>query len=435
MSPLVIGRSGHGTVRVLGAVALIMLVAACSGPTPSPSPSPAASATAGATTVPSPGSSRDDLATYREIAAQIVAIRGLDAPSRVDPTIIDRATLQKNLGATFDRDTPPAQIANMERVDKALGLLGSGASLRDLTLALQGDQVIGYYDSTAKQLFIVSGTGGLGPTERVTYAHEFTHELQDRHFNLDGLGLSRMPEDSDRRLAALALVEGDATTAQTGWMLKYLTPDELAQIAAEASDPALLAVLASTPQILLETSLFSYQAGATFVGALQGSGGEAAVNAAFTRLPVSTEQILHPEKYAAGEGPVDVGLPADLAARLGTGWAVAARDTMGELQLRVWLKAGGLAGDVARTAADGWGGDRAAVLDGPSGATVLVLVTAWDTQADADAFQAAAASAVGGLRLDGQVVQNGTRVVVGIRNSAAPSGVALEPILAGLAGR
>jgi hypothetical protein len=244
-----------------------------------------------------------------------------------------------------------------------------------------------------------------------------------------------MPQDSDRRLAALALVEGDATTAQTGWMLKYLTPDEIAQIAAEASDPAVLAVLARTPAILLETSLFPYGAGATFVGALQGPGGTAAVNAAFKQLPVSTEQILHPDKYAAGEGPVDVRLPADLAARFGTGWSVAARDTLGELQIRVWLKAGGLAGDLARAAADGWGGDRAAVLVGPSGGSVLVLVTAWDTQADADAFQAAAASAIGGLKLDGQVVQNGMRIVVGVRNAAAPSGTALEPILAGLAGR
>ena len=39
-------------------------------------------------------------------------------------------------------------------------------------------------------------------------------------------------------------------------------------------------------------------------------------------MPESTEQILHPEKYAADEGPVKVAMPVDLAARLGTGWTV-----------------------------------------------------------------------------------------------------------------
>src|SRR4029077_20847080 len=128
---------------------------------------------------------------------------------RVEPTIIDRTTLQSNLQAEFDKDNPAAEIAKGEAIEKALGLLPAGASLRDLYVKLQGSQVIGYYDPTAKQLFIVSHDGGLGPTERLTYAHEFTHELQDEHFDLNALGLKQLHDDSDRGLAILSLVEGD----------------------------------------------------------------------------------------------------------------------------------------------------------------------------------------------------------------------------------
>ena len=366
---------------------LVVLVVACTanptpstGPTTAPSASPSAAATIG-----SPAPSADDATIYRTIAAQVASLRGLDAPTHVEPAIIDRATLQKNLEAEFDKDNPADQIARTERIDKALGFLSPGLSLRELYLKLQGSQVIGYYDPTAKKLFIVSHDGGLGPTERLTYAHEFTHQLQDGHFDLNGLGLDKLSTDSDRALAILSLVEGDATGIQTSWMIANLTATDLAQVAAEASDPALLAILAGMPPLLLETSLFPYQAGAVFVNGLRAGGGNPAVDAAFGHLPASTEQILHPDKYAVGEGPVKVVLPDDLAARFGSGWSEAATDTLGELQTRVWLKQGGLAGDLARTAADGWGGDRMVLIAGPDGASVLVYESVWDLAADADA--------------------------------------------------
>ena len=89
-------------------------------------------------------------------------------------------------------------------------------------------------------------------------------------------------------------------------------------------------------------------------------------------MPESTEQILHPEKYTAGEAPVAVTLPADLATRLGTGWTVPLQDTFGEFQLGIWLREAGVAGGDATAAAAGWGGDRLAVVEGPDGAWGVV---------------------------------------------------------------
>lgn len=418
-------------------VILGLVLAACApGPSSSPSPSDTAVASPTATASPtaSPSPPPDDATIYRDIASQVQTIRGLEATGQVEPTIIDRATLEANLTAEFDKDNPAADISQSEAIDKALGLIPPTASLRDLYVELQGSQVIGYYDPTAKKLFIVSHDGGLGPTERLTYAHEFTHQLQDEHFDLNSLGLDKLHTDSDRGLAILSLVEGDAVSVQTAWMTANLTATELAQVAAEAADPATLAVLAKMPPILLETSLFPYQAGASFVASLRTGTGYAAVNDAFAKPPVSTEQILHPEKYASGEGPVAISLPDNFASLIGVGWTENATDTLGELQTRVWLKQGGVAGDVARTAADGWGGDRMTLVRSPDGASsVLVYASAWDTQADADEFLAAATTAIAGLKLDAQTAQRGTRVLIGIRSGAAPGGSTLQTILRGLA--
>ena len=409
----------------LAFMAAALVIAACSPTPPSPGPSL------------TPSQPLDDAAIYRQIAAQVSEIRGLDSPDRVEPTVIDRETVTKNLLEEFDTDNPPEQIAVTERIYKALGLLKPDDSLRDLYLELQGSQVIGYYDPTRKELFIVSDGGGdgggLGPTERLTYAHEFVHELQDLHFDLNGLGLEGLVGDSDRRLARLSLVEGDATSAQTAWMIANLTPEELGQVAAEASDPALLEILTRMPSILLETSLFPYQAGAVFVADLRARGGSAAVDVAFTELPASTEQIIHPDAYQNDEMPIPVSVSANLPERLGTGWSIVAEDTLGELEIRVWLRAGGEAGDVARVAAEGWGGDRLGVLDGLGGASILVWITAWDTSSDAEEFETAARSAIAGLGLDAVVAASATRVVLGIQTGTGHTALDLQTIVDALA--
>ncbi len=114
-------------------------------------------------------------------------------------------------------------------------------------------------------------------------------------------------------------------------------------------------------------------------------------------MPQSTEQILHADAYAANEPAADVALPDDLAVQLGAGWSVPLEDTFGELQIGDWLRESGVATATATTAAAGWGGDRLAVVDGPSGAWGVVIETTWDTAADASEFADAAHTAIGGL--------------------------------------
>jgi hypothetical protein len=240
--------------------------------------------------------------------------------------------------------------------------------------------------------------------EKVTYAHEFTHQLQDQHVDLESFGLDAT-DQSDLQVARLALIEGDAVSVQTSWMTSNLTPAELGEVLQAALDPQAVAALTRAPAFVRETALFPYEDGFAFVSGLYAS-----VDAAFADPPASTEQVIHPEKYEAREAPAVVTLPPVVAA-LGAGWSVAGEDTLGELILGIWLRAGGVPRPDSLAAAAGWGGDRLVILRGPDGAVGVGIITAWDTAADAAEFQAAAATAMAKLDPGGQVVSDGIRRV------------------------
>ncbi|HEX7950735.1 MAG TPA: hypothetical protein VF494_10335 [Candidatus Limnocylindrales bacterium] len=372
-------------LRRIVAVALALVLAACGpAPTGSPPPSPSAPATAS----PSPAASLDAPAVYAEIAAQVEGIRGLRATADVTPVLLDADQLRANLTADFDRDNPPAVVRLTQELYIQLGLLPAGTSLREAYLDLASGQVAGYYSVTARELFVVSRSGGVGPTQRVTYAHEFTHQLQDQNFDLSRL-IGTATDQGDRSLARLGLIEGDAVSAQSSWMTANLTAADLAQLLADASDPAALAALQRAPAILRTTALYPYTEGLAFVQALMARGGNEAVDAAFADPPASTAQVLHPELYTTRVEPVAVTLPATLAGSLGSGWSLLGEDTLGELQLRGWLSADGVDLPTAATVAAGWAGDRVAILAGPNGQVALALVLAWTSPADIAEFAAA----------------------------------------------
>ena len=380
---------------------LLSVAAACGGPsptpTPSPTPSPAASAaspspTSAPSPSPSPASGAEVDAALDEIERQVIQIRGLEPNREVARRFIDEDELRTMVTAMFDEETPPEYVAAVERFYKAFGLIPPDADLRELTLDLLSGGVAGFYRSDQSTLYVVSPTGALGVNEKITFAHEFDHALQDQHTSVfrdqDGV-LDR----SDWILARQAVYEGDATWLMSLWSVENFDLSDLAEMLALANDPEAAALLERMPAILEETLLFPYTTGMQFIQPIQVSGGWGAVDDLYDRLPESTEQILHPEKYEAREEPVEVALPDDLAAELGIGWSVALEDTFGELQLGIWLRETGRSPQEASGAAAGWGGDRLAVLQGPDDAWAVVFESAWDSPADATEFADAAEAA------------------------------------------
>ena len=374
------------TAAVLVAVALLYAACGTSTATPSPStaaPSAAPTATAAPTTTPDPAT------VYAEIEQQVQQLRELKAKTPVDPTLLDDATLKKNMSAAFSKENPPELIAAQQRTFELMGLIPPGTSLADLYVKLLGSQVAGYYDPDAKELFVVSKTGGLGPLEKFVFSHEFDHALQDQNFGLENLALESVGQ-GDAALAHLAVAEGDATLIMTLWAQMYLSPSDMAGLLKASSDPEQQKILDEMPDILKDTLLFPYLTGVQMILRARTAGGWQAVDALYSKPPASTEQVLHADKLAAGEAPIAVTFPKDLATRLGGGWKVDMEDTLGEFQLGVWLKsAGKVAQADALAAAQGWGGDRVALVTNGDRAGV-VIDTRWDSPAEATEFAAAA---------------------------------------------
>ncbi len=398
-------RRSPGTriAAIAVAAAVALLAAACSNAAPSPSAAgstgPGPSATIGPSATPAPAPtpapSVDASTLYREIEDQVIALRGLPAKQRIEPTILSEAEARARIAADYRATYPPETIATSEATLKALGLLPADASLDSLYIDLMSSQAVAFYEPKAKQIFVISRSGSSAAAEKVYFSHEYTHALQDQNFGPQGTD-TNVPGQADRSLARLSLLEGDAVLLMTQWMSRHLTVAELGQLL--QVDPAAQAQLATMPAILRDTLMFPYQQGLAFVSGIWARGGWDAVNAVYGRLPDSTEQILHPEKYQAGEKPVAVPLAAaTLAKAMGAGWSGTPEDTLGEFQLSVWLGQNGVKAPDAQAAAAGWGGDRYAYLRGPNGSYALALLTAWDTQADADEFLAAARTAAANL--------------------------------------
>jgi hypothetical protein len=407
-------------MRPLALVAAAALfAAACGNAAPSASPTagpsavptsapPTSSPTASAAASALPSGAIDAL--FDTIESQVVAVRGL-RPTNVKRQTIDAEALKAFNAKSYDEDNPPEYIAAKDRMYKAFGLMPEDVSLRKTFLDLIDSQVAGFYRPTDKTLYVVSRTGSINGADKITFAHEYDHALQDANFSVFK-DQKTLLDETDRALARAAIYEGDATLLMALWGGANLSAEEFADVQAAGSDPEALAILGRTPQILVESLLFPYTAGQAFVLPVQQSGSWKAVDALYDAMPLSTEQILHPDKYRAGEKPVTVKMPASLAADIGKGWSEAIQDTFGEFQLGVWLRESGVRAGDAATAAAGWGGDRLAVLNGPSSAWAVVLRSTWDSTDDAKAFQQAAGQAVADGPTAGTVLVKGRDVTV-----------------------
>lgn len=329
-----------------------------------------------------------------QIQQDDTAIRGLKLYQPVSRALLTSQQLRQHVLDNFLKDYTADDAKKDTLVLSAFGFIPADFDLIDFYKNLYSEQVAGYYDDETKTMYVVSDQSFDGPA-RMTYAHEFEHALQDQTFDLrNGLHYSEeaCKDQSERCAAVQALVEGDASLVEQDWLLAYSTNQDRAQIQQfyqNYSSP----VYDSAPEFFKKDFLFPYQQGQEFVQSLYDQGGWNAVNAAFLNPPVSTAQILHPDRYPKDK-PVNVTLP-DLAGTLGSGWSKVDSGILGEWYTDLMLSSGDdtkarLPDNTAANASDGWNGDAYAIYsNASSGATVLVLSTTWQDQKGAADFSSA----------------------------------------------
>jgi hypothetical protein len=335
------------------------------------------------------------VAATQEVLKETSEVRQLAIVRPVQSSTQSRAEIERAIMKNLDEDVSPADMHAGEVVLKKLGLAPRDFQYRQLMIRLLTEQVAGYYEPKTRQFYLADWIDIDG--QKPIMAHELTHALQDQHFNLRRF--DHWPKgDADAELAAHALIEGDATLAMAMYVagnpfraLAFLKSMGATGIATEELDKA--------PRALRETLLFPYQEGMSWTRALYKQGGWAEVSKAFTTLPQSTEQVLHPDKYFAHEAPVKIAL-TDITKLLNesaapaaasesntpAGWKHLASDVNGEwgfyLILDEYLKSPA----DSRRAAAGWGGDRTALYEDGNGDVLYISLSSWDSEADAREF-------------------------------------------------
>ena len=369
------------------------------GPFANPTP-----VVATATPQPSgPAPSRDPLTVFAQIEKQVRDLRQLRAAQIGPPEIVTRAELAQILPALLE----PALDNETLR---ALGLLAADQDIVALTEQLYEAQVLGFYDFDAKRMVVVTDAG-LTPAAEITYAHEYTHAMQDAAFDTSAIQ-TRVAGKRDQELALLGLEEGDATTAMVIWALGHLSSEELAGIT-ETPVPDMSGI----PGWMVRLLEFPYLSGAEFVGRLYASGGWDAVDAAYADLPASSEQILHPDAYIVGQAPIEVD-PIDLWTAVGADWGHASDTTLGEEWIAVWLEGIGVTQATAEMAAAGWGGDHLTVASKADGSWALGWRIAWDAPIEATEFETAYSGVQAGLPFATRVVHVSDRESIVLQASS-----------------
>ncbi len=321
----------------------------------------------------------DEKARRADIEKLTAEIRGLPFKKPVDYDIVTREGIKEVLHQKFSDQYSDADFEAMRLGYVAMGFIPADFPLKQKYVDLLSEQIAAFYDQHLHKLFMFEDATLSNAQNRIILSHELTHALQDQHFNLAKLPLELKTND-DRALAASALVEGDATLQMQLFMLRDLSAKAIGQSIGGMFTQN-MEQLAAAPRILRESLLFPYLKGLEFCMALQSGADQfGAISAAYDRLPASTTQILHPEKYFANEEPITVEWP-DLAV---LGEPPLFDNVMGEFATGVLLAE--WVGEAATEAAEGWRGDRYLVYQKGN---ALVWRSIWSDAAKADRFASA----------------------------------------------
>ena len=314
-----------------------------------------------------------------EIPVVLERVRGYGLRRPLKVRWVDRAFTKKFVQGELARQLPKGYAEAYSRTLARVGLLPGGYELERAALNLMTEQAAGFYDPRSQILYVNDGM----PAAELVLSHELAHALADQRFDLQKM-LATSPLDQDDRAFALrALVEGDATFAMQRYFAQSLSLWKLFELVGDVAALTGMdqAELQAAPMYVREPLVRAYLDGMKFVTALHQVGGNARVDRAFAEPPVSSAQILHPQKYLRGEKPTELMLP-DATPILGAGWRILHENTFGELGFATLFQSVPTAQPLAKAAAEGWGGDRLRAYAAEGGRLVVLWRSTWDTPQD-----------------------------------------------------
>jgi hypothetical protein len=247
---------------------------------------------------------------FDTISKAIANIRELKLKKPVDVSFLTPEQVAGKAAKITLRDYPQ-RLADIEsRMLGALGAIPAGTDLRQLTKDLIESQVAGFYVPSLDEMFVPgSADEPLSPTQKVVLAHELTHAVTDQTIGIP-LPNHPSPEKLDQTLAALSVIEGDATLAMQRYATVYLSIFDQLSLTNDPAYQASQEAMESTPHYLVQQLSAPYIDGLGFTCELFNKGGWDAINDAYENPPTTTAQVLFPERYFDNEGAIKPSAPS-----------------------------------------------------------------------------------------------------------------------------
>ena len=337
-----------------------------------------------------------DAAEIDSILRQLSAITGFRIRRRLPFQLITREQVNEYVKNQIRHSVRPKDIYAEELSLKKLGFVPAEFDLRQTTIDLLTEQAAAFYDFHQKKLFISDWAASSMREEALV--HELAHALADQNFNIERY-LNKDPADAEESLARQTVVEGQASWLTVEYSARQagrtLTDPAVAsqyfQNEPDADDPK-FPVFSKAPLYLRATMLFPYIEGEAFQQAVVAHDGQSAFVRVFTKPPVSTSQVLHPDRYFAGTKPAVPELP-----KPASDMKPAVEGVFGEEDVEVLLRQYTTAAIGRGLAPEMTGGhyrvdaSRKAPKDGR---TSLVFATEWSDESSAAAFLNAYATVI-----------------------------------------
>jgi len=338
--------------------------------------------------------SEDDVrAAVESVLPEVERAVGLPFVTTPAVAIRSREQMRSYVDAKIAEELPPEEIERLTVAYRLFGLIPDTLDLAALLSELYAEQVVGYYEPDSSTLYVVDDAD---PTiARLTIAHELVHALQDQYMSLDSILSVR--NQNDRVLAAQAILEGQATLGSMLAVMPGQDADAFGNLWTDVGVRQMMSeqqqrmpVFAAAPRIIKEGLIFPYLAGADFVRWFSRAYPDTVPFG--SRLPASTEHILQPEQYRAGDWPVALSFVESEVAVY--------TDDLGQFETQLLLAEWTGNDPIGVSGATGWAGDRYAVFE-TGGDYALVWWTVWDDQPAADRFFAIVSRDVGSRQTDG----------------------------------
>jgi hypothetical protein len=246
------------------------------------------------------------LPTAAEIDAvmkQLSSITGFKVKRQLPFEMISREQVNKFLKEQIRHSVKPEEIRAEETTLKKFGFVPRDFDLKKNTIDLLTEQAAAFYDFHRKKLFISDWAARNMRDEALV--HELGHALADQNFPIEKF-LSQNSDDSEESLARESVVEGQAEWLMIQYALRQngrtladpATAREFLKSDDDSGTPDKeYPVFSNAPLYIRRTLMFPYEDGQRFQQAVFLKNGNSAFAEVFRKPPVTTSQVMHPERY------------------------------------------------------------------------------------------------------------------------------------------